>query len=127
MFDGDSYRRCSRRVVRHEDQKSFCTNSDADSAKASQTRDEKKHSQSIGHGFAEAKKSFADSVSHSYAEGEIKAQKGISYAIFISDRHAGGNAVSKSGRNATTFSDAIAWYAPDSREKSLAQRQSFPR
>jgi hypothetical protein len=62
---------CSRRIVRHENQKDSCAFANTDS----QTPEEKSGTHSIAQSFAETEESFANSVSKPDTEGQIKAKE----------------------------------------------------
>ena len=66
----------SRRVVRHENQKSFRAIANTNS----ETPKKESDTHSIARNFAETKESFADSFSKSVSEKQIKAQESISHA-----------------------------------------------
>jgi hypothetical protein len=101
---------CSRRVVRHKDQKSFRAIANTDS----QASEEESHAHSIANARTKTKESFADSISESDTEDEIKAQKSISYTHTNRISRCNRDTVAQCGRNAC------------SREEGLAQRESFP-
>src|SRR5947207_11561020 len=66
-FDRDTpCRECRRRVVRHENQKSFRAGANTDS----QASEEESNAHSIARTFAETKESFSDSVSDGFAKEE---------------------------------------------------------
>jgi len=109
---------CSRRVVRHKDQKGFRTCADADSE--SQASKEESDAHAIAYRFAKTKESFADSISKS-DQKQIKAQESISdprtNRISGCDR----DTISESGRKAYAFASGASCFW----KEGLAQRKPF--
>ena len=105
-----------RRVVRDKNKKAFPAVAHT-SPQTSQTHSQKIHANPVTHGFAKTKEGFANAVSKPDAEKEIEAQEAES----ITNARAGGNSITNSGRNSTSFTIAVSF----SGEKSRAQRHAF--
>ena len=94
---------CSRRIVRHKDQKDSRSDPNADSdAETSEEFSKKSVAYAIAYCFCKAKESFADSVPD--AKEQVKAQESVSYSdtnrVTVGDR----NSVCQSRGNTGTCS-----------------------
>lgn len=109
---------CSRRVVRHENQKGFRADTNADCiTQTSKACRAESFAASVSDGFAKEEEDFSDSISDCDTEEQIKAQKSEWIA------HAGSrrNSVANSSGNSYTFASA----AFRAGKKRRAKRQPF--